>query len=308
MSSSKRPSIDKTAAKHSAVQATLASSGTLATSTASSSGPSQFVEQAKRHLKLQIVNLQLQLAVLEELEQLGDDEKLQQLFLILDKDHDGSVSAVELADGLRKIRGDVSFSESVQLAVRRIQEFDQDGDGKFSLEEFQAYIDTLCDTLGATFHELAELLIISVVFNEEIGNTVDEELVAALVQEDITEAIQEEEKLAKFMRDERMVALFHLFDDDMSGQVSFDQVVLGLYKITENVDQATAAAVTSMLLFDEDGNQSLDYKEFTKFILQLVQSMDIPYNEAIFNLTVAAAKDIDEDMTMTQLSKKLKEM
>jgi hypothetical protein len=59
------------------------------------------------------------------------------------------------------------------------------------------------------------MLIISVVFNEAVGNDDIENVVGSLIEEDITAAIQEEEKLIKIMKDERVVALFHLFDLDM---------------------------------------------------------------------------------------------
>jgi Ca2+-binding EF-hand superfamily protein len=52
---------------------------------------------------MQMMALQIQLTLLEELETMSDDEKLETLFQVLDKDQSGSLSAVELADGLCKI-------------------------------------------------------------------------------------------------------------------------------------------------------------------------------------------------------------
>jgi Ca2+-binding EF-hand superfamily protein len=294
-----RSSVKKTAAKHNAYKVAAAAKQAQAPQ-----GPSAFSQLSKEVIKMQILSLSMQLALLEDLETMNDDEKLAALFDILDKDGDGSLSAVELADGLRKIRGDVNFEQSIALAMERVAEFDKDGDGKFQLSEFKTYVDTLCEALGANFHELSEMLIISVVFND-VGNDDAEDFAAALIDEDVTAAIQEEEKLRKFMKDERMVALFHLFDSDMTGSVSFQEVVMGIYKITEDLDNAAATAVAALLVFDEDGSQTLDYAEFTKFILQLIAASDAPYNEAIFTLTEAAAKDDPENITIEEVNKRL---
>jgi Ca2+-binding EF-hand superfamily protein len=292
-------SIKKTAAKHNAYKVAAAAKKAKPIQC-----PSAFSQISKEVIKMQILSLSMQLALLEELETMNDDEKLVALFELLDKDADGYLSAVELADGLRRVRGDVNFEQSIALAMERVAEFDKDGDGKFQMSEFKNYVDTLCEALGANFHELSEMLIISVVFND-IGNDDVEDFAATLMEEDITAAIQEEEKLQAFMKDERMVALFHLFDSDMSGSVSFQEVVMGIYKITENLDDATATAVAALLLFDDDGSQSLNYAEFTKFILQLIVASEIPYDEAIFGLTEAAAKDDPENLTPEELNKRL---
>ncbi|KAG7345870.1 EF hand domain containing protein [Nitzschia inconspicua] len=297
-----RSSFKKTAAKHNAYKVAAAAKQAQAPQ-----GPSAFSRISKDVIKMQMLLLSMQLELLEDLEPMNDEEKLQALFDVLDKDGDGSLSAVELADGLRKIRGDVDFEQSIALAMERVAEFDKDGDGKFQLSEFKEYVDTLCEALGTNFHELSEMLIISVVFND-VGNDSVEDFTASLLDEDITVAIQEEEKLRKFMDDERMVVLFHLFDSDMSGSVSFQEVVMGIYKITEDLDGAAATAVAALLLFDDDGSQTLDYAQFTKFILQLIAAADTPYNEAIFSLTEAAARDDPETLTMEELNKRLSSM
>jgi Ca2+-binding EF-hand superfamily protein len=303
-STSKRTSVAKSAAKHNAY--TVAAShktekAKLATS------PSAYSQFSKAAIKLQMMALAMQLELLEELETMSDEEKLQSLFDLLDKDRSGNLSAVELADGLRKIRGDVSFEESIALAMDRVARFDTDGDGKFQLSEFKTYVDTLCEALGASFHELSEMLIISVVFGDVDGNDDVENAISALFEEDITAAIQDEEKLSKVMKDERMVALFHLFDLDMNGSVSFQEVAMGMYKITHDLDSSATAGVGALLMFDDDGNQTLDYKEFTKFILQLIGATGMAYEDAIFSMTEAAASE-DTDITPEQLNEILSKM
>ena len=78
------------------------------------SDSSEFVKISKKCIQLQMNALQAQLNLLEELESLTDDEKLEIIFRILDKNNDGGVSAVELADGFRRVWGNVSFQESIK--------------------------------------------------------------------------------------------------------------------------------------------------------------------------------------------------
>lgn len=285
---SRKENILKSAAKHKAYKVAAASKGTE-----KASDSSTFAQVSKAMIKMQMKALESQLRVLEELETMSDEEKLEVLFFILDKDRSGSLSAVELADGLRRVRGNVDFEESIVVAIERVTKFDKDGDGKLQLAEFKDYVDTLCEALGATFHEMSEMLIISVLFSDS-GNTEQENVAAEILQDDLTAAIQEEEKLRKVMADERMKALFHLFDLDASGSVCFQEVVMGLYKITEDLEEARITAVGALMMFDEDGNQNLDYAEFTKFILKLINAAGLTFDEAIFNMTVAAAGSGDD--------------
>ena len=68
---------------------------------------------------------------------MSDDDKLKILFDMLDTDEDGKLSALELADSLRKIDGDVEFEESVLAAVDQVMTFDTNEDGLVDLEEFE---------------------------------------------------------------------------------------------------------------------------------------------------------------------------
>ena len=282
-----KTSVLKAAAKHKAYKVASATQKTQ-----KPSGPSTFAQAAKAAIKMQMKALEAQLQILEDIGMMSDEEKLEILFDILDKDRSGALSATELADGLRRIRGDVNFEESLAVAIERVVKFDTDGDGKLQLTEFKVYVDTLCEAVGASFHEMSEMLIIGVLFSDS-GNTEIENVAAGVIDDDVTSAVQEEEKLRKVMLDERMKALFHLFDLDASGSVSFQEVVMGLYKITEDLEDSKVTAVGALMMFDEDGNKNLDYGEFTKFILKLIGAAGLTFDEAIFSMTEAAAGGSD---------------
>jgi len=266
--------------------------------------PSSFAILSKAVIEMEILALSARLLILEELEPLDDQEKMELLFQILDKKRDGSLSVVELADGLRKIRGDVNFEESIALAMERVAEFDKDGDAKMQYGEFKIYVQKLSESFGTTFHELAEMLILSVVFED--GNDDVENMFAAIADEEITLALKEETTLEKIMNDDRMKVLFHMFDTDCDDSVDFIELVRGLYKITNHLDEATTTAVIALLKFDEEGNDRFDYEEFTRFILNLISAMGQTFDECIFQMTKAAAEE--NKMTKEELEAAMLEM
>jgi Ca2+-binding EF-hand superfamily protein len=195
--------------------------------------------------------------VLDELSALPDHEKLSTLFEMLDKDGDGKLTAVELAAGLRKIRGDLDFEQSLALAIDRVSSFDTDQDGMLDQSEFETLLNTILPLIGCSFHELSEMLIVQVLFSST-GNSPEESSVAEVIAKEITEQVMLDEALTLryAMKDRRMKALFNVFDEDGTGSVDFKDVVVGMYKLMDGIDEASHAAVTALLLLDEK-NQEL---------------------------------------------------
>lgn len=246
----------------------------------------------KALLDFQILQLQATKNLLEELSAADDNEKMEALFLLLDRDMDGAIDAVELADGLRKVRGDVNFEESLAVAVERVLQFDKDGTGKLSLEDFKTYVETLCVALGTNFHEVSEMFVLQVLFNE--GNSEVENFVGDMAEGAVTEAIKEEEAMQKTMADKRMKALFLLFDTDGSGSVDFTEVVLGLFKITQDIDGASKAALMALLMFDDDATRTLDYESFARFMINVVVATpeEYTFDDIADAMTLLAMQDV----------------
>jgi len=295
---SAKEKIIKQAAVHNASLVAAASKKAAKPST-----PSEFAQISRAVIELEMMALKARLIVLDQLVEMSDDEKMECLFQALDKNRDGSLSVVEIADGLRKIHGDVSFEESLDMAMQRVAYFDTDGDAKLQFEEFKVYVNKLTEAFGATFHELSEMLILSVVFSDT-GNNEAEEFMATIADEELTLALKEQEALAKVMADERMKALFHIFDLDSDGSVDFVEVAMGLYKIKDDVDEAAGTAFMALLMFDDDHNTVLDYEEFTRFIVQLINTWGQTFDEAVFTMTKAAAED--SDMTKEEFLEKIR--
>jgi len=285
-SKDKKEKIVKQAAIHNA------SKVAAATQRAATSGtPSAFAQISRIAIEFEIMALNARLAVLDDLADMSDDEKMDVLFDVMDKNRDGSLSATEIADGLRRIRGDVDFAEALAVAMDRVASFDRDGDALLDRSEFADYATRLSEAFGGTFHDFAEMLILGVVFNP--GNDDAENLAAAIADEDITRALREEGALARVMDDERMRFLFHMFDLDSDGSVDYVEVVNGLYKITEDLDEAEMTAMAGLMMFDEEGDAALSYEEFTRFILRLISASGRSFDDSIYDMTKAAAEDID---------------
>ena len=140
------------------------------------------------------------------------------------------------------------------------------GARRLQLGEFKGYVTTLSAAFGRTFHGFAEIFVLGVVFRG--GNDGTEEVDAALTDTDITAARREDGALARVMDDERMRCLFHMFDLDSDGVVDYIEVVNGIYKITEDLDEAKMAAMIGIMMSDEEGDAALDYEEFTRFVLR----------------------------------------
>lgn len=268
----------------------------------------EYVQITKTALEFRVASLNAELKLLDEVSAMSDGEKLKTLFELLDKDSDGKVDAIELADGLRKVRGDVNFEESVSLAIDRVSRFDKDHDAKLSLKEFREYVDIFSDKLGSPFSEVAGMLVVSVLF-ADTGNTATENAVAtskAGQVNDIVKATEEinDESLSQEIVQSRMRALFDIFDVDGSGAVDFKEVVLGLYTITENIDGVSKTAITALIMFDKDGSRSLDYEQFSRFIINVVAAAPehITFVDIADTITSFAINGSDQDLTIEKIT------
>lgn len=150
---------------------------------------------------------------------------------------------------------------------------------------------------------MSEMVIIAICFSDT-GNDEVEDFIAAVVDEDVTAALKEKQALTKVMKDERMKALFSMFDLDADGSVDFKEAATGFYKFSHDLEGAAGTAVAALLLFDDDRNETLEYAEFSRFILQLIEASGSSFDEAILKMTKAAA--VPADLTPDEIMEQIK--
>lgn len=192
-------------------KASMMAAGSRKKKAAESENLSSFVQETKFALELQIFALQAQLDLVNGLAALTDEEKMRLMFQIVDTDHDKKIDARELADAIKRHNADLTFAESVDRAINYVAAFDDDHDARLDFQEFTNFLNTLADTLGVDFHEIAELLILQNLFSDT-GTTEIEGIAGEIAAEAIDATVLEKEVVFDVMSDPRMVSLFALFD------------------------------------------------------------------------------------------------
>ena len=171
---------------------------------ASTSSTSETVHLTRQLTELQRCSLQSELAFLDALMKMTNEERLQTLFSLFDSDASGSVDKHELARNLKKL-DQRSFSESLDAAILSIHAFDTDGDGCMDLTEFADFMEDLVHSLNCTFEDLAQFLTLRVAFCDS-GSAVLDEAIVALVQ-DSTAAVTSVEDFNDAVVEVRMMLM-----------------------------------------------------------------------------------------------------
>jgi Ca2+-binding EF-hand superfamily protein len=252
---------------------------------------SEFVQYSKALMELQISSLQAQLKLINALGEMPDEEKLELLFSLLDNDKDGFIDARELSDGIRKRNEGMTYAEGLDRAIKMVALFDTDGNAKLDPVEFKTLIDTMLSDMGISFHELSEYLILQILFSES-GNDLIEELVGELVSKEIDQAVVEKSKFYDALADERMRALFHEFDMDGDGGVSFVEVALGLFKMTHNMEESAKVAVKLLCMLDRNDTRELNFGQFARLIMNFCAAGEFKFDDVADDLTLLICQPV----------------
>jgi len=248
---------------------------------------SSYVQQTRMELELQKAAIEAQLKLIDELATMTDEEKLDLLFNSIDRDGDGTVDANELACALRKRNAEMSFSSSLENAIKTVACFDKDGDAKLDITEFSDFVDAMLVQLKLEFNEFAEFLVLQILFSEE---SPEEELAVELAKPDLSKEVRKHEALLDILEDKRMVQLFQLFDKDGSGELSFKEVAVGLYQLTQNMDESAKTTTDLLLMIGDDDKRTLKYEQFGRLIMGIVAAKGSTFDEIADDLTLAMTK------------------
>jgi Ca2+-binding EF-hand superfamily protein len=139
--------------------------------------------------------------------------------------------------------------------------------------------------MGVSFHELSEYLILQISFSES-GNDPIEELVGELVSKEIDQAVVEKSNFYDALADDRMLALFHEFDMDGDGAVSFAEVALGLFKMTHDMKESAKVAVKLLCMLDRNDTRELNFGQFARLIMNFCAAGEFKFDDVADDLTL----------------------
>lgn len=297
LAASKRARLNSHSATRSARRSSSTARASKSRSRQATKAPtvSAFVRQTRASLALQMATIQAQLDFINELAAMTDEQKADMLFTLIDKDGDGTIDASELAVALRKRNAELSLEDSLERAIAMVAVFDTNADAKLDTEEFKRLMDSMAKELELDFHEFSEFLVLQLLFGKD-----EEQNETILSKDDVEEAVLEHERYLNILKDPRLEELFQLFDNDGSGELTFQEVAIGLYHISSSMDRAARTTMEVLLMIDKDDSRTLDYEEFGRLIMAVLASAQMTFDELADELALALANEIqisDEEMT-----------
>ena len=194
--------------------------------------------------------------------------KAHKLFDLLDADKSGSLSRVEVVNGVASLELNVS-SQYLQLIGSIMSRSDVDNSSTLDRREFGVFLYHLAKTLNMPLDQLAINLMES---NRNAS---------------ITESCKVEEKR---VLEKEVPALFAKYDGSGNGLISRHEISVGVRKITSDdaiygshsIKNLSYAEI--MTIFDEndtDENGELELAEFTNFLSSFSLACGIPLKEAV---------------------------
>lgn len=161
----------------------------------------EYINRGKDALQFQMIAIQAQLKLLEDLETLSDDEKLDTVFQLLDKNsrasnmlfnahveandsgsvtttshmhhnqhgsNKGMIRVEHLTHGFRKVTGQDAFAAKMDSAMEKVSNFETEGNGLLTFDSFQKYIQIIAETIGCTTYEVLEMIVMNVLFSPSL--------------------------------------------------------------------------------------------------------------------------------------------
>lgn len=252
-----------------------------------------FVNQTKMNLELQMVALQAQLDLVREITSMKDpSEKIELLFSLITTN--GQMTNLkQVSEAVQQASVLLPFGESIQTALAKTKVSDEQMD----LPGFQSFVEGIVSSLeNSSMDDFAEFVVYQVLFT----GVASQVAAASSPKGDAsngmgaTNAAGDLQK--SILNDERMQALFVLFDKDADATVDFKEVAVGLYPLTKNMGEAAKNAAGLLLMVDKDDQRELTYEQFVKLMLAVSGAFGMTFDELADQLTLALANAADQDV------------
>ncbi len=253
--------------KGSKVAATIGESGGYSQS---------FLEFRRIRSKAELDLIDSQLDLVEELGLMSPEDAITTVFGLLDRDNRGRFDTRELANGFREAGGDARVTRLLRKAADALP---SDGDGTMDRMEFHDYIRFVTPKFECTTREVIELLVVKVLFdNSSRGRGIFRHMPTTRA-----------EAAAGEKPNERMLALFDLFDKKLAGQVDFREVAMCVYNATETdeMDEFTKNAWSALLSQAEEKKKTISYGDFVQLLDNVVTAAKMDFNDVADSMTLA---------------------
>jgi len=235
-----------------------------------------FLEFRRIRSKAELGLIDSQLDLLEELSLMSPDDAITTVFRLLDKDNRGNFFTAELGNGLRDAGGDARVTRLLRKAADALP---SDGDGTMTGPEFQDFIRFITPKFDCSTRQVIELLVVKVLFdNSPRGRGIFRHMPSTRANAALGEK-----------PNERMLALFDLFDKNLAGQVDFKEVAVCVYNATETdqMDDFTKSAWSTLLSQAEEKRKTINFGEFVRLVDNVVTAAKMDFNDVADSMTLA---------------------
>lgn len=267
-----------------------------------------FVSQTKKNLELQMVALQAQLDLVQELSQLSPDEVMDLLYSWMTPQSNADSTLADIATAIQMASTSLLFESQIQKALQQVHTT-----VPLTRTSFETLIQQLVQDLHASIGDLAQFVVYQVLFaassisNNNNNNTApptssthgdsnptDIPATDGATEASLTKQPLLEDPQKSVLNDERMQALFILFDKDADSTVDFKEVAIGLYPLTKNMGEAVKNAAGLLLMVDKNDERVLSYEQFAKLILAVSGAFNMTFDELADQLTWELANQSTE--------------
>lgn len=262
---------------------------------------SGFISKKRRELKLQIASLEAQLDFIDGLDKMTDAELMKLLFNVVDNDRDGKVCAKELAFALRRRNSELTLDAALNRAINAVAIFDQDGDARLNMHEFEEYVRVLLTELNISFQEFSEYMVLQTLFAEPSEAIVKEE--KQVDRDEMDQRVKNRGHLLQILGDERLFEIFGLFDKDNKGNLTFNDVAIGLYPLIQDMEKSAKTTMELLLMMDKEApstasakeastsqplpKRTINYEQFGRLIMAVVATRNSSFDEVADELVLA---------------------
>jgi len=227
----------------------------------------------------------------EELFAVLNNQGLEKVFSLFDKENEGQVPFKEIAHGLYE--GAHDLDENVQDSLEVLLMMERNDERKLDYEQFGRLIMAVSKTAELSLEDLADAL------REASGKLSerDENFGGKLLncEESVAGGGLEMDALTYG----RLKKLFKLWDLNGDGDISVDELAggLGAFQRASGINVDADSMAQALIAFDEDGDNQLDPREFAHAMVQYANQFGVEISGLIDAMVLLSSRKIENEET-----------